>query len=90
MNVSEYTTQSADISVDMERRWFERLRAMEPWDKLRMVGEMWRASQELALAGMRTRYPQASERELRLRLAATRLDRETMLRAFGWDPLAHA
>jgi hypothetical protein len=68
MSVSEYATQSADTREDMERRWFERLRAMEPWEKLRMVGEMWRAGQELALAGLRARYPHA--RGARVALAA--------------------
>jgi hypothetical protein len=36
---------------------------------------------------IQARYgPDLSERELRLRLAALWLDRETMIDAFGWDP----
>ena len=45
-----------------------------------------RAADEMALAGIRMRHPEASDRELRLRLAALRLDRGTMVRVFGWDP----
>jgi len=37
--------------------------------------------------GIQARYgPDLTERELRLRLAALWLDRETMIEAFGWDP----
>jgi hypothetical protein len=34
-------------------------------------------------------YPQASEREVFLRVAARRLDRDSMIRAYGWDPALH-
>jgi hypothetical protein len=34
-------------------------------------------------------YPRAGEREVFLRVAARRLDRETMLRVYGWDPDLH-
>jgi hypothetical protein len=41
----------------------------------------------LAAARIRAEYgPDLSERELRLRLGALWLDRETMVRVFGWDP----
>jgi hypothetical protein len=51
-----------------------------------MVAEMIATAEALGFAGLRLRYPDASERELRLRLASMRYDRETMIRAFGWDP----
>ena len=44
---------------------------------------------EMAKQGVRMRYPEAAEREVFLRAVATRLPRELMLRAYGWDPLAH-
>ena len=40
----------------------------------------------LARAELKTRYPEATEREITLRLASRTLDRETMIKAFGWDP----
>lgn len=88
--MSQYITQSADTSEAIERVWFERLAAMEPEQRLQMVARLSRQAQELALAGLRMRHPDATETELRLRLAATRYDRETMIRAFGWDPQAHS
>ena len=87
--MSEYVPQSRDTSEKAERFWFDRLRAMEPWQKLAMVARLNRQARTLALAGQRIRHPDATERELRLRVAATRHDRETMIRAFGWDPLAN-
>lgn len=86
----DYVPQSRDTSEAAERFWFARLREMEPWQKARMVTELCRGAEELALAGLRMRHPGASERELRLRLAATRFDRETMIRVFGWDPAARS
>ena len=40
----------------------------------------------LARLGILEREGSLSEREIRLRLASTWLDRETMIAAFGWDP----
>jgi hypothetical protein len=58
---------------------------MSPADKLRIFRQLSRSTQELALAGIRRRYPQASPRELQLRLARTRLDGDTLRAAFGWS-----
>ena len=44
---------------------------------------------EMAKQGVRMRYPEAQEREVFLRAVATRLPPELMIRAYGWDPLAH-
>jgi hypothetical protein len=86
---SRYVTQSADTSEEIDRLLFERYRQMQPWEKLRMVAEMIETAEVLAFAGLRLRHPDASDRELRLRLAAMRYDRETMIKAFGWDPAEH-
>ena len=40
----------------------------------------------LSAFGVRRRHPGASEREIFLRRAALHLDRETMLRVYGWRP----
>ncbi len=42
----------------------------------------------LAEAAIRRDHPDASEREIFLRAASRHLDRETMIRAYGWDPEA--
>jgi hypothetical protein len=54
--------------------------------KLEQVRAMTLAVQELALLDIRRRHPDASERELELRLASRWLGPELMRRAFGWDP----
>ena len=59
---------------------------MTPAERLQIACELSRACLELARAGIRSRWPTASEDEIRLRLAALTLDRETMIRLFDWDP----
>jgi hypothetical protein len=44
---------------------------------------------ETVKAGIRRHYPQAGEREVFLRAVASRVSRELMIRAYGWDPAAH-
>ncbi len=78
--------QSPPTSEDADRRRFERYRQMTPAEKLHMVAVMNHAVESWALAGLRRRYPDASQRELRLRLAARRYGRELVIKAFGWDP----
>jgi hypothetical protein len=79
-------TQSLDTDPAVEERQIEAWRRMTPAQKLRIVSELVRASEELALAGIEQRHPDATGRELELRLAALRLDRDLMVRWLGWDP----
>jgi hypothetical protein len=39
------------------------------------------------MMGIRSRHPDADDGEVRLRLAALRLDRALVVDAFGWDPV---
>ncbi len=41
---------------------------------------------ETAEAEVRRQHPGLDEREVFLRTAARHLDRETMMRVYGWDP----
>jgi hypothetical protein len=80
-------TQSPDTPPEIEEMMLERYRRMSPGEKLRSVQELNRMVQLMALAGIRSRHgADLSERELRLRLAALWLDRETMIEVFSWDP----
>ena len=45
--------------------------------------------QSLTESGVRQRYPNASEREVFLRAASLRIDRDSMIKAYGWDPVEH-
>jgi hypothetical protein len=84
-----YRAQSEDTSVDIDRRLFNAYRDMPSWEKARRVDTDALAVEHLTLVGIRLRHPGATDREVRLRLAALRLDRETMVRVFGWDPEIH-
>jgi hypothetical protein len=80
--------------ADTDEKAFEALieiqRRIPPGDKLAYALRHSGMLMNLARQGVRRMYPDASEREVFLREAARRLDRETMIRAYGWDPEAHA
>ena len=81
-----YTTQAADTTAAVERIVVEGWRSMSPAEKVRVVRELTSTARRFSVAGIRRRHPEASEREVRLRLASFWLDRETMIRLFDWDP----
>ena len=64
-------------------------RKMPAGKKVAAVFEMNDMLMRLSEAGVRQLYPAADEREVFLRAAARRLDRETMIRVYGWDPQLH-
>lgn len=65
----------------------QRQRSLE--QKLQDVFDLSEGLFETTKSGIRLRYPQADEREVFLRAVATRISRELMIRAYGWDPLEH-
>ena len=80
-------TQSPDTPPEIEEILLERYRRMTPLEKLMRVFELNYMAQSMAAIRIQAQYgPDLSEREMRLRLAALWLDRETMIEAFGWDP----
>jgi hypothetical protein len=80
-------TLSVDTPPEVEQIVLERYRRMTPFERLMQVWELNRMAQQMAALRIQAKYgPNLSERELRLRLAALWLDRETMIEAFGWDP----
>lgn len=62
---------SLDTSAEAERVVIDRLRAMSPAQRLSLALSLSQSVRELALAGVRQRYPDASAREQLLRLAVT-------------------
>ena len=81
-----YKPQSPDTSEEADRMQFAILREMSINDKAKLLMELNAMVQQLAFAGMRRRYPNASDDEIWLRLAAQRLGRETVKKVYGWDP----
>jgi hypothetical protein len=78
--------QFHDTSTHIQKTLIAGCRRMSPQQKLKLVNELTKSVQQLALARIRKQYGRMSEREQRLRLAALWLDRETMIRVFHWDP----
>ena len=76
----------SDTSAEAEQAYLRLLREAPLWRKAVMVDSLTRACQELAVAGIRVRHPNASEKEIKMRVAALGLDRKTMIRIFNWDP----
>jgi hypothetical protein len=64
-------------------------RKMTPGERVARVFEMAAFQEGLQRSSVRSMYPDAGDREVFLRVAARRLDRETMLRVYGWDPALH-
>ncbi len=58
-------------------------------EKLELFGELCESVRHLTEMGLRTRHPDASDEEIRMRLFSTWLDRDTMVRCYGWDPREH-
>jgi hypothetical protein len=62
------------------------VRAITPEQKLRQVGELFEAARQIALAGLRERYPNDTPDTQRLRLAALLLGDSLVTKVYGWEP----
>ncbi len=74
---------SRDTSEEAERIQFRIWREMPGWRKLELAGQMTATVRTLALAGLRNRYPHASEAELKRRLFDLTLGPELAAKAYG-------
>jgi hypothetical protein len=79
-------TGMSDTDPEAERVMIELARAMPDWKKIEQVFSMIETARAFAMSGLRSRYPEASEEELKKRLAALVFDRETVIKVYGWDP----
>lgn len=71
-----------DTAPEIEQRQIEPWRVMTPTQKAAIVSGLTRAAYEMALAGVRHRYPGETEREHFLRLAIVTLGRDLAGRAY--------
>ena len=78
-----------DTDPESRKLYIQLLREMTPAQKLARIFDLCEFQQRLQYASVRSLYPQASEEEVFLRVAARRLDRDTMIRVYGWDPDLH-
>jgi len=72
-----------DTKPEAEAVLIELLRHAPVEQKLRMVGQMHMAVREFALAGLRLRFPNATEEQLRRRLADLLLGPELAAKVYG-------
>lgn len=74
---------NADTDPKIEELQFKLLREMPSWRKLEIVGEMNKAVLDLALLGLKERYPDASPDQIRRILADKILGKDLALKAYG-------
>jgi len=79
----------ADTSEAASAKLVELQRKMTPGEKLAIVLHGANAVLRGCQDQVRRQHPNADDLEVFLRAAAMRLDRETMIKAYGWDPEAH-
>jgi hypothetical protein len=79
----------ADTSPKMWAIYIDLIRSMDPAYKINLVFRLAFDLKSRLEAGVRYRFPGASQHEVLIRTAALYLDRKTMIRAYGWDPTSN-
>jgi len=72
-----------DTHPKMEALQFELWRTASPTRKMQMLAQLNQSARLLTLTGLRSQYPQASEAELRRRLAGLLLGEEIACKVYG-------
>jgi hypothetical protein len=90
MGLMFHPPEFADTSPEAMDVWLELQRLKTPGEKLALVFEASQLVLQMYEMGVRRLHPAADDREVLLRVAARHLSRETMIRAYGWDPEADA
>ena len=81
-----YSDPYADTDPKAMEVWLDRIRRMTPDEKIATVFSLNKLTWNMAETGERLAHPEASDREIFLRVAARRLSRDLMIRIYGWDP----
>ncbi len=77
------THLTTDTDPRVEAIMLSRLREMPVWRKLELMAQLNDMACQLAMSDLRERYPQASEPELRRRLADLRIGSELAEQVYG-------
>jgi hypothetical protein len=72
-----------DTNPEMEALQIQLWRHATPTEKMEMVAQLNSSLHTLAMAGLRSRYPKAGEKELRRRLATLLLGEELARKVYG-------
>jgi hypothetical protein len=73
----------SDTHPQIENLQLELLRNTPAWKKVELLVQLNKTAYSLALSGLRQRYPQAGEAELRRRLADLLLGEELASKVYG-------
>lgn len=76
-------TRPSDTTPEAHRVHIELMRGAPAWRKLELAAELYESLKLVALAGLRSRHPDAPESEIRRRLADVLLGTELAERAYG-------
>jgi hypothetical protein len=71
-----------DSSEEADERYWELLRQAGPMQKLRIVGQLTRASRQMAGAGIKRQYPDASPEQIQAHLTERLYEIEVRKRLF--------
>ena len=74
-----------DTTPEAEAILLAGYRQMPAWKKWQCVEDLNRALKQLQLADIKSKHPNASEYELKMRLASRWLGPELLKEAFGWE-----
>lgn len=77
---------SRDTSPEIQTILFEMLRDAPASKKLSLTFDLIQTTRLLVFSGLRSRFPDASETELRRQLVSKLLRREDIIKAYGFDP----
>lgn len=76
----------SDTHPEAEKVQLEILRAMTSWRRFELLDDLITTGRELALIGLRDRFPKASPAELRRRLATLLLGSALAAKVYGPEP----
>lgn len=76
----------SDTSAEVAARQVEIWRSMTYAERAQVVEELNADVQRMAETGVRLRHPDATDREVFLRVAALRNGRDLSVAVYGWDP----
>jgi len=75
-----------DTAPEAQAVLVELLRKVPAGKKIELTFDLIQSTRLLVLSGLRRRYPNAGEDELRRRLISKLLPRPVVLKAYGFDP----
>ena len=82
-NLPTWREMNADTTPEVEAILFKLWRETPGWRKLEMMENLNRTAREVAIAGLKRRFPTASQAELTRRLASLLLGEELAFQVYG-------